>query len=183
MIPDIKRIEERVIGLEADRDRVMQLSKDLIRMAGKTIALMHAQGPEVAAGMMSKLKSAKLMLEGSEKGFEYYSLQAHQEYSEALILHGILSDRKIPSMKRIGESEGPYLLGLMDAVGELKREILESIRKGDKENAKAYYKIMADIYDSTLHMRFANSILPDFRRKQDTARIQLESVMNEMLHL
>ena len=42
---------------------------------------------------------------------------------------------------------------------------------------------MSDIYDSTLHMRFANSILPDFRRKQDTASIQIEGVMNEILHL
>lgn len=183
MIPDIKKIEDKVIALESKRDRVMQLSKDLIRIAGKTIAMMHAQGPEGAAAMMKNLKSAKSVLGRSEEGFEYYSLQAHQEYSEALILHGILSDKKIPGMNHIGESEVPYLLGLMDAVGELKREILESLRKGKNDDAKAYYKIMADIYDSTLHMRFANSVLPDFRRKQDSARIQLESVMNEMLHI
>ena len=32
-------------------------------------------------------------------------------------------------MKEIGETEVPYLLGLMDVVGELKREAIESIRK------------------------------------------------------
>ena len=89
-------------------------------------------------------------------------MQAHQEFSEALILHHILTKKKIPSMSEIGETEVPYLLGMMDVVGELKREAIESIRRQQNESARAYYKLMSDIYDSTLHMRFANSILPDF---------------------
>ncbi len=183
MIPDLKRIEKKVLGLEHSRDLVMQQSRQLIRSAGKAIAMMHAQGPKGAAGMLDELKDHKKRLLGVERGFEYYSLQAHQEYSEALILHSILSSKRIPSMGEIGESEVAYLLGLMDVVGELKREAIESLRRGRHKDAKAYYDLMADIYDSTLHMRFANSVLPDFRRKQDVARIQLESVMNEMLHI
>lgn len=183
MIPDLKRIEEKVSRLERDRDVVMQQSKELIRIAGKAIAMMHALGPKKAQGMLKELKSRKSALSKVEAGFEYYSLQAHQEYSEALILYNILSNKLVPSMKALGESEVAYLLGLMDVVGELKRESIEAIRRGELDNARLYYKIMADIYDSTLHMRFANSILPDFRRKQDSARIQLESVMNEMLHI
>lgn len=183
MIPDMKRIEDKVTMLEHDRDTVMQQSRELIKAAGKAIAFMHAFGPEKAMKMLKELGLLKARLSDVEKGFEYYSLQAHQEYSEALILYNILERKKVPSMNEIGESEVPYLLGLMDAVGELKRESIESIRKGEIENAKRYYAIMADIYDSTLHMRFANSVLPDFRRKQDSARIQLESVMNEMLHI
>lgn len=183
MIPDFKKIEDKVSRLEHSRDLVMQQSKELIRTAGKAIAMMHASGPKRVKGMLKELKSRKSGLSSVEKGFEYYSLQAHQEYSEALILYNILSSKRIPSMGAIGETEVAYLLGLMDVVGELKRESIESIRKGKLDDAKAYYAIMSDIYDSTLHMRFANSILPDFRRKQDVARIQLESVMNEMLHI
>ncbi len=179
----MNRIEKKVHGLELGRDTAMQMSRELIRTAGKAIALMHAAGPEKASGMISELKAIKSGLVASEKGFEYYTLQAHQEYSEALILHGILSNRIIPSMDKIKEGEVAYLLGLMDVVGELKREAIEALRKGRNADAGLYYKLMSDIYDSTLHMRFANSILPDFRRKQDSARIQLEGVANEILHL
>lgn len=183
MIPGIKSIESKVIKLESDRDRVMQASKELIRMSGKAIAAMHANGSKGSGPAISQLKKARSKLNGMEKGFEYYSMQAHQEFAEALILYHILITKKIPAMKQIGESEVPYLLGLMDVVGELKREAIESIRRKEPNAAKLYYRLMSDIYDSTLHMRFANSILPDFRRKQDVARIQIESVMNEMLHL
>ncbi len=183
MIPDLNSIEKKISGMENGRDKVMQLSKELIRMSGKAIAMMHAQGPTVPAQMLSDLKKAKAKLNKIEKGFEYHSMQAHQEFSEALILYNILRSKKIPSMAAIGETEIPYLLGMMDVVGELKRETIESLRRQDTKAANQYYRLMSDIYDSTLHMRFANSILPDFRRKQDVARIQIESVMNEILHL
>lgn len=183
MLPDLSKIEARVSELETSRDNVMQLSRELIRLAGKSIALMHAQGPGSAEEMLSNLKKMKNALSKAEKGFEYYSMQAHQEYTEAMVLHGILLGKKIPRMAEINETEVPYLLGLMDVIGELKREAIESIRRGRVPDAEAYYSIMSDIYDSTLHMRFAGSILPDFRRKQDSARIQLEGVMNELAHL
>lgn len=182
MIPDLRQIESKVSSLESRRDRVMQDSRELIKAAGKAIAFMHAYGPRKAEGMLRQLGALKSRLSASETGFEYYAIQAHQEYSEAMILYNILKSKTLPSMQDIRETEVPYLLGLMDVVGELKREAIESLRKGSTEDARAYYGIMADIYDSTLHMRFANSVLPDFRRKQDSARIQLESVMNEMLH-
>ena len=183
MLPDLKRIEAKVSELESRRDSVMQLSRELIRMSGKAIALMHAQGPRGAAEMLRNLKRMKNSLSESEGGFEYYTLQAHQEYTEAVVLHGVLSSKKIPLMSEVEESEVPYLLGLMDVIGELKRESIESIRKGRISDAESYYSVMSDIYDSTLHMRFASSILPDFRRKQDSARIQLEGVMNELAHV
>jgi translin len=183
MIPDLEKIEHRIEKLESDRDEVMRLSKDLIKAAGKAISSMHAYGPKKADVLIKELKAAKERLCSKEKGFEFYSMQAHQEYVEALVLYSILGKKTIPSMESLVESEVPYLLGLMDVIGELKREAIESIRRGKKEDARIYYKIMSDIYDSTLHMRFANSVLPDFRRKQDTGRIQMESVMNEMLHL
>ncbi len=183
MIPDLAAIEEKISKQEESRDKVMQASKELIRAAGKTIAAMHANGPKVSSGMINEMKKSKSRLNSIEKGFEYYSMQAHQEFTEAIIFYNILQSKKIPSMKSIGETEAPYLLGLMDVVGELKRESIESIRRKKPKDAKAYYALMSDIYDSTLHMRFANSILPDFRRKQDVARIQIESVMSEILHL
>ncbi len=183
MIPGLGSIEKKLVKLESDRDAVMQLSKDLIRMSGKAIAAMHAKGSAIPNSTIMELKECKARLVRIEKGFEYYSMQAHQEFSEAMILYNILLNKEIPGMGSIGETEVPYLLGLMDVVGELKREAIESMRRADKDAAKGYYAIMSDIYDSTLHMRFASSVLPDFRRKQDTARIQVESVMNEMLHL
>jgi len=65
---------------------------------------------------------------------------------------------------------------------KLREKKIDELRKGNKELASRYYELMKSIYDSTLHIRFANSILPGFRKKQDVARMQLESLASELLH-
>ena len=73
-----------------------------------------------------------------------------------------------------------YLLGMMDLVGELKREAVDAIRERRIADAESYYGFMKGIYDSTRALRFASALVPDFRRKQDTARIQIESAAGEL---
>ncbi|MDE1824659.1 MAG: hypothetical protein KGI00_00075 [Candidatus Micrarchaeota archaeon] len=183
MIPDIDKIEKRLLELESARDKAMQLSRELIRTAGRAITLLHARDIKGANALFKKLEENRSQLRKVEKGFEYHTLQAHQEYTEAMALRSIITSRRIPDAASLGEEAAPYLLGIMDVVGELKREAFEAMRNNRLGDAKLYYSFMLDIYDSTLHMRFASSMLPDFRRKQDSARIQIEGTINEIIYL
>jgi len=63
----------------------------------------------------------------------------------------------------------------------LKREMYESIRKNKKKDAEKYFALMEEIFDALLPLRFSNAILPEFRRKQDVARIQIEQARGELL--
>ncbi len=167
--------------LEEQREKVLSLSRELIRNAGKAIVAMHAKDRAKASTLLKNMEKIKTALSKSEQGFEYNSLQAHQEYVEAKVLSSIILDERIPSIKEMKVNEQAYVLGLMDVVGELKRETLDSLLNGNVKAASLYYGFMVEIYDSTLHLRFANAILPDFRRKQDSARIQVENTANEIL--
>ncbi len=183
MLEDGERIEKKVLELEGKMDAVMQQSRNVIRLTAKTITLMHSKRMGDAESNLAKLGGMVAELEQVEKGFEHYSLQAHQEYSEAKILHHILKTGKLPSVSETGESDIAYLLGLMDVVGELKREAFDSMRAGDIKTADSYYRIMLEIYDSTSSFRSPSAILPDFRRKQDVARIQIESTIGELVRM
>ena len=57
----------------------------------------------------------------------------------------------------------------------------ESLRHGKKKDAEGYFQMMEGIYDALLPLRFSNSVLPEFRRKQDVARIQIEQARGELL--
>ncbi len=168
-------------SLEEQREKVLSLSRELIRNAGKAIVAMHAKDKPKAMSLLSDMEKIRTSLLKTESGFEYNSLQAHQEYVEAKVLESIMFSRKIPRMKELKADEKAYALGLMDVVGELKRETLNSLLDNDVKAADSYYGFMVDIYDSTLHLRFANAILPEFRRKQDAARIQVENTASELL--
>ena len=181
MIPEMEKIEKGVSEFEERMDRVMQQSRAIIRMAGKSITAMHVGKMKEAEELLGRLDGSVEELMRIERGLEHYSLQAYQEYAEARIFYYIIKHKKIQPIKEMKIGERAYLLGLMDVVGELKREAFEELRKGEVAKANAYYNIMLDIYDSTLQLRFAGNVLPDFRRKQDVARIQIESTIGELV--
>ncbi len=183
MIEECKRIEKRITELEAQFESVTGLSRNLIRVAGKSMTAMHTRDTVTAKKLIAGMEVMVKKLRSVEKGLEHYSMQAHQEYAEAMLLYSIINGRSMPRINEIGETEIPYLLGMMDVVGELKREAFEEMRKGNLEEADRYYRTMLEIYDSTVHFRFASSLVPDFRRKQDVARIQIESTISELVSL
>ena len=98
-----------------------------------------------------------------------------------MIFFNIKSEGRIPNLKDVGVSREAYLLGLMDCVGELKREVLEELRDSNVKKAEEYFGMMRHIYDTTRPVRFAEAVLQGFRKKQDVARIQIENAGTEIL--
>ena len=180
-IPDMGKVERRLEELERRKETLLLLSRELIRLAGKAITLMHARRLAEASAQLARMRRLEKKLKAGEKGMEYFSQQAHQEYVEAIAFYTVLKEHRLVSHAESGSGEVPYLLGVMDLVGELKRETIDAIRAQEYGLANGYYALMKGIYDSTRHFRFASSVVPDFRRKQDTARIQLESAASELL--
>lgn len=180
-VPDMGKVESKLLALQKRKDSVMEISREMIRLAGRSITLMHAKRLAQAKTQLRRLEALERRLHASESGFEYFSMQAHQEYVEAKAFYIVLNDRRLASADELRVAEVPYLLGVMDLTGELKREAIDAIREKDLDAADSYYSMMKGIYDSTRAMRFASSLVPDFRRKQDTARIQLETTAGELI--
>ena len=181
MIQRIEEIEEELISLQKRKDKVMDLSRNLIRFSGKSITLMHAGEMEKAKDLLDNVEKQVRQLQKEDKGLEYNSQQAYQEYAEAAVLYSIINSGKIPTDKDLGIDSISYMLGLLDTVGELKREIFEALRKNDVKSAESLFGFMSEIHDSMLPLRFSSSLVGDLRKKQDTARIQLENASSELL--
>ncbi|MGC9099016.1 MAG: hypothetical protein ACP5HW_00495 [Candidatus Micrarchaeia archaeon] len=177
MLSGMSKITKELEKEQKRFEEVLATSNKVIRLSAQLVTALHSGNKLLEKKLAKELESEVSKLRKIEKGFEYYSMQAHQEYVEALAFKSVKEKGALPSSKELEEKSIPYLLGIMDLVGELKREALDELRKGDKKKALSYYELMKEIYDSTLHMRFANSLLPNFRKKQDVARIQLESIL------
>jgi translin len=166
---------------QADFDKVAFLSREIIRTSGVSITEIHNGDIVSAEEKMVKIEKLVEEIKEYEKDFAYYSIQAYQEYAEAKILYGIKVKGSILPHTAIDIPKEAYLYGLLDVAGELKREIIDALTEGDVKTAESYYDSIKTIYDSTRSMRFAEAVLPGFRRKQDVARIQLESAGSEIL--
>ncbi|MGC9190309.1 MAG: hypothetical protein ACP5FR_00120 [Candidatus Micrarchaeia archaeon] len=178
---DIEAIAKHAAKKQEQFDLVMDASRSIIRESGRIITMLHNGMLEQSKPMIKELSKKVAKLSSIDKGFEFHSLQAYQEYAEAMIMYGIKERGSIIGMKDLEVPSEAYLFGLMDVVGELKREVLEALRSGNISKAESYFDMMKNIYDSTRHLRFAEAVMPGFRKKQDTARIQIENSGSEIL--
>lgn len=177
----INEISRYLTKKQKSFDSVTDLTRDIIRNAAQAITLLHNGKKKEAKKIISSTYSIVKKLDTFGAEFEYYTRQACQEYAEASIFYDIMDKGAVPSQRETRVNQEAYLLGLMDVMGELKREILEELRKGDYKRADEHFEKMRQIYDTTRSLRFAEAILSGFRRKQDTARIQLENAGGEIL--
>lgn len=179
---DVEKISKGLSDKQNNFDSVMRLTRETIREAAQVITMTH-NGETAAAS--KRLESAyKMVRELSNYGeeFAYQTKQAYQEYAEARIFLEIKINRKIPSCANVGVDQESYLMGLMDVVGELKRELVEALSNNDMKYAKYCHSMMLRIFDSTRSIRFAEAVLQGFRKKQDVARIQIENASSDLLH-
>ncbi len=172
-------IEKEIEGRQQKLDQINELSRKTIRLAGSIMAMIH-NNENVEEGIGELRRSADV-LKGVDNEFRWHALQALQEYVEAEALYSIKRDGVIPGRSSMEVSPEAYLLGIMDVIGELRREIIDLLNNEDVERAEELYKIIREIFDITRGMRYTESLVPGFRRKQDVARIQMENAGSEIL--
>ncbi len=178
---EVSRMESGLERRQRTLDEVNDLSRRTIRECARSITALHNSSAQEAESHLKEARAFAAKLGKLDSEFRYISVQAYQELAEAEILREIKASGRIPSPAELGLPEDAYLLGLMDVVGELKRSMLLSLMKGDVREAGGYFSFMQEIYDSTRGIRFPESVLPMFRKKQDTARIQLENAGSDLL--
>ena len=166
---------------EREQDSLVSLSRAIVRGCALAMKAVHARDKPAAEKEMAGVRKLVARARRAGKEMSYVAAQAYQEYAEARILLAVLEGKEIPSDSELGIPFGPYILGLMDSVGEFRREMLEDLKRGDRKSAEAQFEAMNAVYEATLPLRFSNSILPGFRKKQDVARIQLEYARSELL--
>ena len=86
----------------------------------------------------------------------------------------VTENKEIPSLKSLKVSEGSYLLGLLDCIGELKRLVLDNIRKGQLEKADRIFDVMENLYQTLYPFALYDKIVKEARRKLDVNRILVE---------
>jgi translin len=185
MADDIERaIADMVVELkrrEGEQDEILKLTRELVRECANAIKCIHARDMKTGKAHLANADSLVARVKKLDTHFENISSQSLQEYAEVRLLVAIVEGKPTPTHKQLGMPFEVWLTGLCDVVGELRREMLEALKRGKKAEAKKFFEQMNGIYEAMLPLRFSNSILPNFRRKQDVARMQVEQARSELL--
>lgn len=182
---DLGKIGLHLKELDEARDRVLELSRNATRLSDQSILQMHREDLEEAKKTLRMAENTIRKLNGllaksPELKHSGNVLTAYQEYGEAKLLLTLIAKRRVPSMGEVGVEPIPYLLGILDFIGELRRLILNYLRAGESNEAEETLEIMEKIYHDVLSIDHT-AIIPTFRRKADVARKLVETTRGDVV--
>ena len=157
------------------RDRILKESRDVISSCSRAIIDVHTGKMKEAGAELAKAKSKLESLKQSSDGtVARYLVSPEAEFVEASAVLSLAKGRPVPSMGSLGSSPEAYLLGLLDAVGELKRLTLDSILQRKVSRAKGYFETMEALYSLCSPLAVYDHVVNGVRRKIDVARMLVE---------
>jgi translin len=165
---DLKNIQER-------RESLIKGVRDVTLLCSKSIVSLHNAKYEDSSQQMHRAKELLLELRKSAQQDLYrYVIPAETELVEAKVLQAIICGSGIPSIQSLEVHHEAYILGLLDCIGELKRLVYDSIRKGKNDAGKNLFELMEQIYITLYPLAIYDNIVHGMRRKLDIARILIE---------
>jgi len=171
---DIETVSKILDEKDRVREEAIRLAREIVRMSGDLISSLHGKNVEDTVKMMASLRARKteflsLLSKHPDLLYSGLSYNALSEYAESIIVYHLVVEGRMTSLEDIDVPVPAYLQGLGDAVGELRRHIVELLDSGRVEEATYYFRIMEAIYESLRRLDYPDAIAPGLRHKVDVA--------------
>jgi translin len=168
-------ISKSLHSVNAAREYLIKNTRDVVILCSHSIIAAHKGDLKLAK---QKIKNAELVLKKNQKkakdGFKKYLMTPEQELVEACSFLAVIENKEIPSLKSMKVSKESYVLGLLDCIGELKRLMLDNIRKDQLKEANRIFNVMENLYLILYPFAMFDKIVKEARRKLDVNRSLVE---------
>jgi translin len=177
----LAEIEAHLKRRETRRDELIERARQLRRQSQFVMHQLH-QGRRLEQAVQDVRSGARAMTEmlqetpGVDAG---PVLAALQECVEATLLDATFQGGELPGPSDIGVEPEPYLLGLGDLIGELRRRVLEELSGGDLPEAERLLALMEELTHALMRFEAPRSIV-SLKPKQDTARALVERTRGDL---
>ncbi|PJC51081.1 MAG: RNA-binding protein [Nitrosopumilales archaeon CG_4_9_14_0_2_um_filter_34_16] len=173
----LNEIAKSLGEIQDAREFLLTNTREIIILCSKSIIAAHKG--DMTTGK-SNLKKANVLLNKYKKkatgGLRRYLIIPEQEFVEAACLIAIIEQKEIPSDKKLAVMPESYVLGLLDCVGELKRQVFDKIRIGKIDEATRIFEVMENLYLQLYTFSLYDKVVKEARRKIDVNRILVDDV-------
>jgi translin len=174
-----QRLRDYLTEKHEAREVALSLCREVVRLSANAVRSAHRRE---FAGARDLLSQARAKLEQADEALQrhrdvYYAGFVHdaaKEYAEAACTLALLSGGPLPAPEELGVEAQAYLNGLGEAVGELRRHLLDMLRQGDLARCEETLAAMSDIYDALVTMDYPEAVTGGLRRTTDAVRATLE---------
>jgi translin len=172
-------LRERLEVKNQVRDATLGRSRELTRLSANSIRASHRGDDEQAKGLLGQARALALEMRQAVAGhfdlyYAGYTQDALKEMAEAHITNAIITGEPLPTPDQLVIEPPAYLNGLGEAMGEMRRHVLDLIRLQKLDRAEAVLAIMDEAYWHMVSIDFPSAITSDLRRTTDMVRGVLE---------
>ena len=157
------------------RDETLQRSRSLIRFCANSIRATHRHEYEQARELLAEAREAADLMCREARVYPDiyhagYTQDAMKELAEAAITLALVTADRIPEPQELGVEVAAYLNGLGEAIGEMRRFALDSLRRDEIAEAERILQMMDDVYSQLVAIDYPDSLTRGLRRTTDMVR-------------
>ena len=182
-------ISKRLDARNAARERALAASRQMIRHAANSIRALHRGEEDEARALLAEGQARRAALAADLKDhpdiyWAGYVQDAQKELAEAHLLLALVRGEPLPKPADIGVEDAPYLNALGEAASELRRYILDLLRRGSGSRqavrAEALLDTMDAVYGQLITVDYPDALTGGLRRTTDLVRGVLERTRGDL---
>jgi len=175
-----------LLAKNAAREAALGRCRDAIRNSANAIRAVHRGEFDLAeelAGRAGQLlhEAKDALRDHGDILYAGFVHDAAKEFAEARTTLAIISGRgSLPTPQDLDVEIPAYLNGLGEAVGELRRYLLDTLRSGDVGACEAVLTVMDEIYGILVTFDYPDALTGGLRRTTDNTRGILERTRGDL---
>lgn len=178
-------IRQDMTAKTAAREEALRLSREAIQHCANGIRAVHRGEFDVARDRLDQARGLVASMAEALQSYPDiyhagYVQDAQKEFTEAQAVYALIHGDPLPSPDDLGVDGAPYLNGLGETVGELRRYALDRIRRGDVARAEEVLGWMQSIYEILVTVDFPDAVTRGLRRTTDVTRSILERTRGDL---
>ncbi len=186
-IDEIAEIVHRDFELRTKaREDALSVARRLTRTCADAVRAVHrgenalAEAKLAQAKQMADSMRSELLPSFAELYYAGYTQDALKEFAEASAVYALINFGDLPSPEELGIPVSAYIRGLAEAIGELRRKILDLLRHGHSPEVERLLADMDEIYSLLVTVDYPDAVTMGLRRLTDIARSLLERTRGDV---
>ena len=167
------------------REQALGVSRQVIRNSANAIRAVHRNDFDEARRLIAEAGSRlaetrSIRADNPEIYYAGFLSDARKEFTEANITLAVISGADIPDAEALDMDPPAYLNGMAEVIGELRRYILDALRRDETSRCEELMELMDEIYGILVTVDFPEGVTGGLRHSTDAMRGVLERTRGDL---
>ena len=181
----VPRIIDHFNEVNAARESALRACRSLMQASSQSIRAVHRGEFDDAKEILDEAhaeadRALEPLMAFGDIYYAGFVRDALKEYVEARTTLALASGGTLPTPEDLGVDFPAYLNGIAEAVGELRRLILDRLRSGKFDDCESLLGAMDEIYSALVTVDFPDAMTGGLRRTTDQTRGILERTRGDL---